>query len=215
MKIRLLITSVVIIVGALSYGVFLQIHKSTPTPAPVATTSDVVHCSNDAKLCADGSTVLRSGPQCEFVACPSAYGEQSNWQTTKDESSGVTFKYPVTFGNSNYVTAREWPPKVTVSKEAYTCVPTVDSKASAVTTYEKIIEGTAYCVSEQKEGAAGSTYTEYHVSSAKEDKTFTMSFTIQTVQCMNYDGSQQSACQAAQASFKVEELVDAIAHTIQ
>ena len=32
-------------------------------PAPVA-------CDGDAKLCPDGSSVGRSGPQCEFAACP-------------------------------------------------------------------------------------------------------------------------------------------------
>lgn len=33
-------------------------------PVPVA-------CDGDAKLCPDGSSVGRSGPQCEFAACPS------------------------------------------------------------------------------------------------------------------------------------------------
>lgn len=32
--------------------------------------SDMVACTADAKLCPDGSAVGRSGPKCEFAACP-------------------------------------------------------------------------------------------------------------------------------------------------
>jgi len=37
-----------------------------PTKMP----KQIVACTQDAKLCADGSSVGRSGPSCEFKACP-------------------------------------------------------------------------------------------------------------------------------------------------
>lgn len=37
---------------------------SNPTPQPVA-------CSQEARLCPDGSYVSRTGPECQFAACPS------------------------------------------------------------------------------------------------------------------------------------------------
>lgn len=37
-----------------------------PTPTPPDSTA----CTQEAKLCPDGSYVGRTGPNCEFVACP-------------------------------------------------------------------------------------------------------------------------------------------------
>lgn len=36
-----------------------------------ATTTEPVACHADAKICPDGSVVARTGPNCEFAACPS------------------------------------------------------------------------------------------------------------------------------------------------
>lgn len=52
----------------------------SPFPSPVATNSaqvstpsgevEGVFCTLDAKLCPDGSSVGRTGPNCEFAPCP-------------------------------------------------------------------------------------------------------------------------------------------------
>ena len=59
--------------------------KITPTPAPVVETpnedkptnleaslpsSKPIACTQEAKICPDGSSVGRTGPKCEFAACP-------------------------------------------------------------------------------------------------------------------------------------------------
>ncbi len=48
--------------------------SSKPTPpistTPHAPTTNPVACTMDAKICPDGSAVGRSGPHCEFAACP-------------------------------------------------------------------------------------------------------------------------------------------------
>lgn len=41
-----------------------------PTPIPPDGTDRTVACTMDAKICPDGSAVGRTGPDCEFEACP-------------------------------------------------------------------------------------------------------------------------------------------------
>lgn len=42
----------------------------SPTKADTATPDDIVACTEEAKICDDGSSVARQGPDCEFAACP-------------------------------------------------------------------------------------------------------------------------------------------------
>ncbi len=53
--------------------------KQTPTetskPTPTGKSKDdQVVCTQDAKQCPDGSYVSRTGPNCEFAACPTQQG---------------------------------------------------------------------------------------------------------------------------------------------
>lgn len=42
----------------------------TPTPTVKTTIPEGKACTMEAKLCPDGSYVGRTGPNCEFAACP-------------------------------------------------------------------------------------------------------------------------------------------------
>ena len=213
MKQRLLVAAALLIISTVGFFVFKNSQTMVPSVNQAATSTEVVHCGNDAKLCPDGSTVLREGAQCEFAACVSAYGEEKNWRTAKDPNSDISFRYPETLGN-NYVTGNQWPPTFTVSKEQFSCNAT-STTTNKSTVHQETINSKNYCFQEEVGAAAGSRYTTYQVTFAKESRTVTMNFVIQTVQCLNYDSSEQSACQAAQASFKVLELTDAIANSVQ
>ena len=54
--------------------------------------SPVVACTMEAKICPDGSSVGRTGPQCEFAACP---GATSTAAVNKDDA---TLKGNITIG---------------------------------------------------------------------------------------------------------------------
>lgn len=49
----------------------------------------------DAKICPDGSSVGRTGPNCEFTACPEVkVDETANWTIYKNDKYGFEIKYP-------------------------------------------------------------------------------------------------------------------------
>lgn len=51
-------------------------------------------CTQEAKQCPDGSYVSRTGPNCEFSACPDI---TKDWKTYRNEEYGFKFKYPVEY----------------------------------------------------------------------------------------------------------------------
>lgn len=62
-------------------------------------------CTLEAKICPDGSSVSRTGPNCEFSKCPSA-DQTTNWKTYTDPTFSI--KYPVDYQlNINKIVATE------------------------------------------------------------------------------------------------------------
>lgn len=72
-----------------------------------------VACPQDTKLCPDGSSVFRTGPNCEFASCPEVKeeavkeakekivketkDETANWKTYQNEQYSFELKYPTSF----------------------------------------------------------------------------------------------------------------------
>ncbi len=61
-------------------------------------------CTQEAKLCPDGSYVSRTGPNCEFAQCPKPKTSPSptidvkvNWKTYSNTKYMYSFRFPITY----------------------------------------------------------------------------------------------------------------------
>jgi hypothetical protein len=91
---------ILIIVIAIIAGLFIwRFTKQASAPSPIQQA-----CTQEAKLCDDGSSVGRTGPNCEFAPCPEKViqseltSDTNDWQTYKNEKYGYQIQYP-----KNYV----------------------------------------------------------------------------------------------------------------
>lgn len=83
--------------------------SADPSPTPILASPspvlipNVKACTNEAMICPDGSSVGRSGPNCEFAICPVSIvlpqpkidGDMyTNWKTYTNSDSSYSIKYP-------------------------------------------------------------------------------------------------------------------------
>jgi len=69
-RIVLIIAIMAVILAALSYVYRFSDNRANQTLPDPDNNGAMTACTMEAKLCADGSAVGRSGPNCEFAACP-------------------------------------------------------------------------------------------------------------------------------------------------
>lgn len=115
--------------------------------------------------------------------------------------------------STKYIHAQEWPPKLTVLDQVFSCDKTATSSPQGAQIIKKKIGNRDYCVSAESEGAAGSTYITYNYSFASiKDikKTLAFEFVLREVQCLNYDNPQQSECLTERKNFNVDDVVEKI-----
>ncbi len=196
--------------GYLNYSIW-QLNQSVG--------SGQVACTQEAKLCPDGSSVARTGPKCEFAQCP---GENNNlWTTATDGNTGITFQYPKTL-LTEYIHTVDWPPQIQILNEPFTCTEAGSETARSGQTVKRMVDDRTYCVTKESEGAAGSVYTNYAYafplystgSTQADRKTVIFTFSLQAVQCANYDDSQKTACENERSSFDLDSTVDRMAGSI-
>jgi hypothetical protein len=177
-----------------------------------------VACTMEAKICDDGSAVGRTGPNCEFAACPAPVVDNSA-STTKsvfDKNAGLNFEYIDNFYKTEneetklteYIHPVEWPPQVEVKTEKFTCADAL-----------KNVNGSKYCVVVLSEGAAGSTYTTYtykkQVLDNKVNKTLAFTFITRVPQCMNFDEPNQTNCKNEIKNFSLDNLIDKVFNSVK
>ncbi len=203
---------VIALIGALGYLVYDKVLYAPSTPPTVVvvnpTTTEPVVCTMDAKLCPDGSYVGRTGPKCEFAACPTPttntstieIPDISTWLTVTN--TAITFKYPARIPTT-YIRAEVWPPTASVDDGNFSCA-----------TQAHAVNGRAYCVKETTEGAAGSIYVTYAYTFNKGKQMVTFTFVLKETQCGNYNEPEKAACEAERQALDVDKVVDAIAQTV-
>ncbi len=194
--------------GFLNYSIW-QLNKTTG--------SGQVVCTQEAKQCPDGSSVSRTGPNCEFAQCPG--GSNDLWKTAT--SNGVTFRYPETL-LTTYINMQNWPPQVQVFNKPFTCAEAGSETARVGKTEKRLVDNREYCRTSIVEGAAGSIYTQYayafplySIGSTQADgKTAIFTFTTRATQCGNYDEAERKACEGEREAFGLDNIVDRMARSI-
>ncbi|MDD5318501.1 MAG: hypothetical protein PHF79_01625 [Candidatus Pacebacteria bacterium] len=174
-----------------------------------------VYCTQEAKLCPDGSYVGRTGPNCEFTMCPNAgTSTEQSLKTFTDNSLGISFQYPEN-PVVKYMDAIDWPPKVQILNQPFTCTEAGSETARAGQTLMSTVNGRTYCVTRESEGAAGSIYIQYAYAFPKNDKTVIFTFTVRYVQCGNYSEPQKTECDNLRQAFNLDNVIDQIAQTFK
>lgn len=83
------IAIVLFILALLAGGVYVALNKGLLTKQKA--------CTQDAKVCPDGTSVGRVGPKCEFAPCPTPTATPdptAGWQTYLNNEIGFSIKYP-------------------------------------------------------------------------------------------------------------------------
>lgn len=177
-----------------------------------------IACTQEAKLCPDGSYVGRTGPKCEFAACPG--GNNDLWKTAT--SNGITFQYPETL-LTTYINTQDWPPQIQILNEPFTCTEAGSETARAGKTEKRLVDDREYCRTSIVEGAAGSIYTQYAYafplystgSTQADRKTGIFTFTTRATQCGNYDEAERKACEGERETFDLDSVVDRMARSLK
>lgn len=204
-KVILLIIFLILVgVGAGLYFTFVY--------KPKTAQPNVVFCTQDAKMCPDGSYVGRTGPKCEFTPCPEINIDK-DWLYATDTSIGATFRFPERFP-TEYIVPNDWRPKVQILSQEFTCLESGDELSRIGTTKSITVNGHQYCRTETSEGAAGSTYTDYAYAFPKNNGTAILTFSIQEVQCTNFDDPQKTACENDRSTFNMDQIVDKMASSL-
>jgi len=87
---------VIIVLILIGFGGFYAYEKVFAPKVPVA-------CTEEAKLCPDGSYVGRTGPNCEFTACP-----ESNTIAYKNNTYGFEITLPADWKDYTIDNTKRW-----------------------------------------------------------------------------------------------------------
>ncbi|OGZ62809.1 MAG: hypothetical protein A2998_02280 [Candidatus Staskawiczbacteria bacterium RIFCSPLOWO2_01_FULL_37_25b] len=83
----IVVAAVLLFGGVFAYQYFVIPKANNQQQNPTA-------CTEEAKVCPDGSSVGRAGPNCEFTECP-IVDETAGWKTYKNEEYGFQIDYPL------------------------------------------------------------------------------------------------------------------------
>ncbi|HEY4483065.1 MAG TPA: hypothetical protein VI953_02720 [Candidatus Paceibacterota bacterium] len=185
---------VLLVVVLLGAGVYFAYERYSSTPRQQA-------CTMEALICPDGSAVGRTGPRCTFAPCPQVGPDVTADWLVATGTPGFTYRYPREL-ELKYVEPTEWPPTLKVRGIPFVCPE------------PRNIDGRAFCVTESKEGAAGSTYTQYVYSFAFAERTAFLTEAFRTPQCDNFSVSTAVECKQEQRDFSVDKFMAEVAGTV-
>jgi len=68
-------------------------HGNPSDPQPTSGCGEINACPEDAKICPDGSSVGRQGPNCEFAACPAVQSETNEVTFVCKDNKSIQAKF--------------------------------------------------------------------------------------------------------------------------
>jgi len=195
-RLVLIVVIVILILGVGAYYFFAG--KKT----------NIVACTQEAKVCPDGSTINRAGPNCEFAPCPTTQDQTADWKTYTDANYGFEFKYPSGFFDLNQE------PKVLIGDCNYSVFPDACPNINDIVikdlassggdinviknnlsypNYWKIpngekstINNVTYCLYQTGDAATGHTYNYYYYATVTNKKCLVVNLNTSTTNCDFY-----------------------------
>lgn len=134
------------------------------------------------------------------------------WKKFWDVIEGVEFQHPDQLF-TKYIHFLDWPPQVKVLKEPFICAEAGSEIELAGKTEKRMINGHNYCITKISQGVAGSIYTMYAYEIQKDDKVIIFTFSLQSVQCGNYNETQKTECENERESFDIDSIMDRVAQS--
>ncbi len=147
------------------------------------------------------------------TSAPVAEKANAFWKTYTDAIQGIKFKYPLL--SNNFITPQEWPPKITVSQDPFSCAEVLENNSLNIETTAKVVNNSTYCIEIQNEGAAGSVFKKYNYKTViNKDKALALSFVLQYPRCENYDEPNKTDCTIENENLNVDNLADVILKSV-
>lgn len=115
---------------------------------------------------------------------------------------------------AQYIRKVDWPPSLQILDSSFSCLEAGEEIARAGKTELRGVGKREYCRTTILEGAAGSTYGQYAYALSLGSRTAIFSFSLQYVQCLNYDDPKQSECLIERENFDPDILIDEYVETI-
>lgn len=109
--------------------------------------------------------------------------------------------------NLTYVTTVDWPPVARLDASAYSCTEAGTPTDRTGETRKVTLDGKEWCRTVVTEGAAGSVFHQYAYTTAEQNQTLAVTFSVRMPQCANYDEPQQTACETEQEAFDPDSVV--------
>lgn len=178
--------------------IFLVFLRLTILRQPAVMQSRGILCTEEVKFCADGSSVKREAPNCEFAKCPEL----------------IVAYYPENL-SAVYISPVEWPPKISLSPGIFSCPETPAESSLPSRTAKRLVDNRLYCVEAASEGAAGSVYTNYIYTTQKNDQLLKFKFVLRYPQCDNYEDPNKTECKTERETFNLDGVIDRIAAGVQ
>lgn len=213
-----LMLAIAVVVGftvVIITGLYLIYDKSLFIKEKEQKQENTVVCAQDAKVCPDGSSVGRIGPNCEFADCPVVVDQTAGWQTYRNNEYGFEFKYPEKL-NSKFFSLLE--PQAIISnqqdeeniKDGYYMGSVMSP--NPLKKEKVLINNMEFCVLQTYDAGAGSGRKYYFYTVFRNGNYFTIGYIIgQPNSCGNYyDTPNYEPCEEEFKNYQniVEKLIN-------